>query len=82
MIYKVWADSETEEDAIEVTAFCEGMAAQYWAKLRDEDSGVYEIADGHPIKVWVLNTVSYRMTKHIVFGQFTPTYTSYLAKDE
>ena len=42
----------------------------------------YEIANGAPVKVWVLNTVSYRKTKHIVFGQFTPTYTSYLANDE
>ena len=82
MVYKVWADSETEEDAIEVTALCEGMAAQDWAKLMDEDSGYFDVANGCPIKVWVLNTVSYRKTKHIVFGQFTPTYTSYLANDE
>lgn len=82
MIYKVWADNETEEDAIEFTTHCEDAAVQDWAKLRDEGSGEYEIADGHQIKVWVLNTMSYRKTKLIVFGQFTPTYTSYLANDE
>ena len=82
MIFKVWADNETEEDAIEFTTYCEDAAAQDWAKLMDEDSGCFDVANGRPIKVWVLNTVSYRKTKHIVFGQFTPTYTSYLANDE
>ena len=82
MIYKVWADYETEEDAIEFITFHESTAVEKWAKLMDEDSGYFDVANGCPIKVWVLNTVSYRKTKHIVFGQFTPTYTSYLANDE
>lgn len=82
MVYKVWADSETEEDAIEFTTHCEDAAAQDWAKLMDAGAGEYEIANGAPATVWVLNTMSYRKTKHIVFGGFTPSYTSYLVNDE
>ena len=82
MIYKAWADYETEEDAIEVTALCEGMAAEAWARSTDEDSGCFDVANGRQINVWVLNPMSYRKTKLIVFGQYTPTYTSYLANDD
>jgi hypothetical protein len=82
MIYKVWADYETEEDALKFNTSFESTAVEEWAKLMDEDSGCFDIANGRPITVWVLNTVSYRKTKHIVFGQFTPTYTSYLVNDE
>ena len=82
MIFKVWADNETEEDAIGFTTYCEDAAAQDWAKLMDEDSGCFDVANGRSIMVWVLNTMSHRKTKLIVFGQFTPTYTSYLANDD
>jgi hypothetical protein len=82
MIYKVWADYETEEDALKFNTSFESTAVEEWAKLMDEDSGCFDIANGRPITVWVLNIGSGVKVKLVVFGQFTPTYTSYMANDE
>jgi hypothetical protein len=78
MIYKVWADNETEDDAVEFNTPCESTAAEEWAELMDEASGVFEIARGCPDTVWVENVASGARIKLDVFGEFTPTYTAYL----
>ena len=82
MIYKVWADNETEDNAIEFNTHCESTAAEDWAELMDEGSSEFEIASGCSDTVWVENVASGARIKMVVFGEFTPTYTSYLANDE
>ena len=82
MIYKVWVDNEAEDNAIEFDTHGECEAAEEWAELMDEDSGEFEIASGCSDTVWVENVASGARVRLVVFGGFTPTYTSYLANDE
>ena len=73
--YLVWADNETEADALTVEATDHGYAAEEWAEDSENNAADYPILGGATVVVNVrINAPGTMVRQFNVTGEWSPSY--------